>query len=245
MLIDFFINLIITIYFYLFLFLAAIINTILAIPLKLFSLKCNLVHLLLVQTGKFLLFISGCRIQIKKEFIPLQEKNYLIISNHQSMFDILVINKILGNMEYRWIVKSSLFKLPFLGILMYLAGYISVDRKNKYKAYKSIQRAIKILRENSSIFIFPEGTRSTRDEILPFKSGSIKIAFSTGADILPVVLKNTLYVKPRKSFMVNPMPIKAKILKPVKIKGKHYSSQRKILNALHQKVSNVYKNEMS
>ncbi len=234
------IKFIITLYFYIFILYSLIIDTIIAILLKLIPKSTNLIHILLLSSGKTLLFLSGCRVKLITEYVP-ENKNYLIISNHQSMVDILVLNKILGNRQYRWIVKSSLFKLPFLGILMQWAGYISIDRKHKYRAYKSIQKAIKTLKEDASIIIFPEGTRSTKDEVMPFKSGSIRIAYSTNSDILPIILKNTLYVKRRGSFFINPMLIKAKIITPVKVKGKKLFTQRKVLDQLHKKISEEYK----
>jgi 1-acyl-sn-glycerol-3-phosphate acyltransferase len=165
-----------------------------------------------------MIFLSGCRLKIYKEFKI--DKNYLIFSNHQSMLDIFVINSILDLRDYRWLVKSSLFYIPIFGLLLYSAGYISVERRKKYKAYKAIQKAINLLNKGKvSIIIFPEGTRSTEDTILKFKSGGIKIALSSNKEVLPIILKNTLYAKKRKSFMINPIIVKAKILKPVDLKN--------------------------
>ncbi len=235
------INFVITLYFYLFFLYAFIIDTLIALPLKILFLNSRYIHYILVLSGKILLFISGCRLNIKKEF-DIEDGKYLIVSNHQSIFDILVLYTILGNRKYRWIVKDTLFYMPFLGILMKMAGYISINRLKKYKAYKSIQKAVKILEKDASIVIFPEGTRSRDDTINNFKSGSIKIAIESGANILPIVLKNTLYIKRRGSFLVKPMKIYATILKPfITHKGK-LKEQRILLQALHKKMLAAYKN---
>ena len=66
-----------------------------------------------------------------------------------------------------------------------------------------------------SILIFPEGTRSLTDTIQDFKSGSFLIAYNTNVQIVPIVLKNTLKIKRKKSFFINPLPIYVKILNPI------------------------------
>ncbi|MBN1899123.1 MAG: 1-acyl-sn-glycerol-3-phosphate acyltransferase [Spirochaetes bacterium] len=240
MLISWMIDFIISVYFYECLVLAAITGCIISIPLKLFKKSRHIINHILSFYGSSLLSLSGCRLKITGKAIP--EQNFLIAADHKSTFDILVLKRLLRGHQFRWIIKSSLFQLPFFGPLIVNAGYIRMDRKNKYRAYAAIQKAIDVLKTEASIIIFPEGTRSTTEEILPFKSGSIKIAFSSGVDILPVVIKNTLQINRRGNFMIHPQPILVEILEPIKIKGKNFSGQQqqKILQNLRKQITDKY-----
>ena len=84
---------------------------------------------------------------------------YIFASNHQGWFDIFTA---LGKlpMRFSWLAKEELFKIVILGQAMYRIGYIPIDRKDHRKALASMNRAAQAIRQGTSVFIFPEGTRS-------------------------------------------------------------------------------------
>ena len=200
------INFITTIFFYECLFLEAIVAFSFSVFVIFFPFLKKYLHLLLSLSGKLCLFFSGCRLIIPdKKYIDMN-KPYLIVSNHQSIFDIFTIYAILYPLQYKWIIKKSLFFIPFFGIDIWLAGYICINRKDKRSSLKAIKKAINYVKKGMSIMIFPEGTRSLTDTIQEFKSGSLAIATRTGVDILPVVLKNTLNIV--KNFRIDKLHLK-------------------------------------
>jgi 1-acyl-sn-glycerol-3-phosphate acyltransferase len=115
---------------------------------------------------------------------------YLIMSNHQSHYDVAVIYYVLGS-NIRMVAKRELFDLPVFGRAIRAAGFISVDRQNTESAIASLEDAKAKLASGIPIWIAPEGTRSSTGELLPFKKGGFVLAMATGASILPVSLRGT------------------------------------------------------
>ncbi|MBK4764791.1 MAG: 1-acylglycerol-3-phosphate O-acyltransferase [Pantoea sp. Brub] len=117
--------------------------------------------------------------------------NAIYICNHQNNYDMIITSRILQpNMVT--VGKKSLLWIPFFGLLYWLTGNILIDRKNSFKAHKTINELIKkITHEKNSLLIFPEGTRNYKQGLLPFKSGAFRIALILGLKIIPIVVSNT------------------------------------------------------
>jgi 1-acyl-sn-glycerol-3-phosphate acyltransferase len=122
-------------------------------------------------------------------------KTYVVISNHQSILDILVMNTL--GYRYKWISKIENNKVPFLGWYLMMAGYISVDRGNEESKVAMMEKSLDCLRRGTSIMIFPEGTRSLNGEIGFFKRGAFQLAIQENVPILPVVLDGTGGILPK------------------------------------------------
>jgi 1-acyl-sn-glycerol-3-phosphate acyltransferase len=117
-------------------------------------------------------------------------RTYLIMSNHQSHYDVAVIYYILGG-SIRMVAKRELFKLPLFGRAMQIAGFISVDRQNTKSAIASLDDAKAKLASGVPMWIAPEGTRSESGDLLPFKKGGFVLSLATGTPILPVTIRGT------------------------------------------------------
>lgn len=113
----------------------------------------------------------------------------VVICNHSSQADPFLLSYL--PWEMKWLSKASIMKTPFVGWLMHLAGDIPVVRGDKESASEAMQRCREYLERDMPVMIFPEGTRSTTDELLPFKDGAFRLAIETGADILPMALSGT------------------------------------------------------
>jgi len=120
---------------------------------------------------------------------------YVIISNHQSILDILIINCL--RYRFKWISKIENTKVPVLGWYLKMAGYITVDRGNKESKEQMLVESYKCLKKNISIMIFPEGTRSADSEIAFFKRGAFQLAISAQVPLLPVLIDGTGGVLPK------------------------------------------------
>ncbi len=162
-----------------------------------------------------ILFISG----VKTRTIGLEniDKNlsYIIVSNHQSQFDIPVMIKCFP-LTVRMLAKKELFRIPIFGWAIYIAGHISLDRGKGRKALKSLRKASeRIKKMKLSIIVYPEGTRSPDGEVKSFKKGAFRLALETGLPILPVSIIGSLNIMAKDSLKVNKGEIKVIIGKPI------------------------------
>ncbi|MHC6224640.1 lysophospholipid acyltransferase family protein [Pseudomonas sp. X10] len=127
------------------------------------------------------------RLQVKAEVGPLwdQPPGCVIVANHQSNFDLFVLGQVVPQRTVA-IGKKSLGWIPLFGQLFWLGGNVLVDRSNAYQARRALQTTTRILRNDTSIWIFPEGTRNPGNQLLAFKKGAFHMAIEAGVPIVPV-----------------------------------------------------------
>ncbi len=124
-----------------------------------------------------------------------EKRTYLVMSNHQSHFDIPVIFHAFGS-NLRMITKKELFRIPLFGPALREAGFIAIDRGDRSKALSALESAKDFLSGGTNIWIAPEGTRSRTGDLLPFKKGGFVLALETGLPILPLSIRGTRHVLP-------------------------------------------------
>jgi|CZKU01.1.fsa_nt_gi 1-acyl-sn-glycerol-3-phosphate acyltransferase len=117
-------------------------------------------------------------------------ETYVVMSNHQSLYDIPVLFRVFGP-NIRMIAKSELFRIPVFGQAMSAAGFISVDRSGGRGAVRSLGVARDLLGRKTHVWIAPEGTRSLDGALLPFKPGAFLLAADARMPIAPVTLVGT------------------------------------------------------
>jgi len=139
---------------------------------------------------------------------------YMMVANHQSQFDILSTSLLFTH--FKWVSKSEVFNIPIVGWAMRLNKYIELKRGDKRSVIKMVKDAERNIKEGSSVFIFPEGTRSDTGELKKFKPGAFIIAKRTKAPILPIVINGTRKILPKGTLFLNPKGhIYYEILKPI------------------------------
>jgi 1-acyl-sn-glycerol-3-phosphate acyltransferase len=139
---------------------------------------------------------------------------YVVISNHQSILDILFMNSL--RYDYKWISKIENLKLPFLGWYLKMADYITVDRGNEESKVEMLEKSLDCLKRGTSIMLFPEGTRSADSEIAFFKRGAFQLAIQAGVPILPVIIDGTGGILPKHGLIFSSgHQIRIKVLDPV------------------------------
>lgn len=142
---------------------------------------------------KIILFLSGCKLTvIGEEHVPKDEA-VLYIGNHRSFFDVVITYARCPGLT-GYLAKKEIEKVPFLSTWMRYLYCLFLDRKDIKQGLKTILTAIDHVKQGISIFIFPEGTRSTgadQTELLPFREGSFKVATKTDCLIVPVAITNT------------------------------------------------------
>ncbi|MFN8641239.1 MAG: lysophospholipid acyltransferase family protein [Candidatus Binatia bacterium] len=111
---------------------------------------------------------------------------YVMVANHQSLLDILVLFRLFTH--FKWVSKVENFKVPCIGWNMRLNRYIPLRRGDKESIEQMMSACEVALREGSSIMMFPEGTRSVDGRLKAFKHGAFTLAKRVGAPILPIVV---------------------------------------------------------
>ncbi|HEX7667782.1 MAG TPA: lysophospholipid acyltransferase family protein [Polyangiaceae bacterium] len=117
-------------------------------------------------------------------------KTYLVMSNHQSLYDIPVLFHVIGK-NIRMITKKELFAVPIFGPAIREAGFISIDRENRTSAMQSLEVAKQKMAAGTHVWIAPEGTRSKTGELGAFKKGGFALAMEAGLEIMPVTVDGT------------------------------------------------------
>ena len=193
----------------------------------------DLIHLVSRYFGKSLLWVSRIKIQVQGLDNLLTDRAQLICANHQSLFDILILDSIIP-LQFRFVVKKELFSVPILGLCLRYEKQIQVDRQNRRKGIESIRAAGDTINKGRSIVVFPEGTRSTDGEVKRFHKGSLLIAFNTNAPIVPVSINGSFSIMSKKSFRLRPGLVKVVIHPPIETKGLSRAEQKEMAEKVRQ-----------
>jgi 1-acyl-sn-glycerol-3-phosphate acyltransferase len=142
---------------------------------------------------------------------------YVVVSNHESFVDILLISHL--PWEMKWLTKAELFRIPFLGWMQRLAGDIPVRRGLGASAIEAIAKCRAALANRVSVMIFPEGTRSTTADLLPFKDGAFRLAIDAGVPILPLAVHGTSTALRKHDWRFGPSTAVVHVLEPIETTG--------------------------
>ena len=200
-----------------------------------FSRTGNGPHLLARQWANSIVWVSRMKVTVSGTEKLDPARSYIYMPNHQSNADIPLL---LGRLpvQFRWLAKAELFKLPIFGRAMRGVGYISIDRTNRKSAFESLDRAARTIRNGTSVLIFPEGTRSRDGRILPFKKGGFVLAVDSGVPIVPIIIRGTRNIVPKGHCIIRPAPVTMEILDPVETAG--YT--RKTKDALLERIRSIH-----
>lgn len=143
--------------------------------------------------SRLILTTSGARVRVEGLENLSPPSTGIFCANHQSAMDIPVLFVKLP-VQFRFVAKRSLFRLPFLGWHLRRSGHIPIDRGRPRQALESMRRAADRIRAGSSVVLFPEGHRSRDGQMLPFKTGSFHLAILSGVPIVPITLNGTRQV---------------------------------------------------
>ena len=139
---------------------------------------------------------------------------YVIISNHQSILDILFINSL--RYSCKWISKIENNKIPILGWYLQMASYITVNRGDEESKIEMMDKSYSCLKRGISIMIFPEGTRSRDNEIGFFRRGAFQLAIQAKVPLLPIVLDGTGGILPKHGLVLGTgHHVKLRVLDPI------------------------------
>ena len=164
---------------------------------------------------------------------------YVFMANHRSLFDIPALLSTLPG-QTRFLAKKSLFQIPLFGWVLKMGGFVTIDRDNLSTARDSFADAVAQLDEAGvSVLVFPEGTRSMSDDMLPFKRGGFLLALKSGLAIVPVGIMGTRDVQPRKSLKIRPGTVRVNYGSPVAVQDFGVSRKNELIGAVRERIERL------
>lgn len=158
-------------------------------------------------------------------------KTYVIISNHQSMLDIVVLYGLFRH--FKWVSKKENFSIPITGWLMRMNRYIEIDRGSKGSYLSMMKKINSTLKSGSSILMFPEGTRQPEGGIGPFSDGAFRMALENQVGLIPVILYGTANAVPKgKIILPGRRKIIAKILNEIPYENFREKTPKELTNEI-------------
>lgn len=180
--------------------------------------------------------VARVRVRVRGARNARQGGSYIIMPNHRSWFDIPVIHEALGVRDIRWVGKKEIMRVPFFGWAFALSRHIAIDRADREKGIRAIRRAAAMSGGGVSIVIFPEGTRSPRGEMLPFKKGGFHLAAETGLEILPLAIVGTERVMRKGARTLHPGTVEVTVCEPLSATGLGKSALPGLMTEVRERI---------
>ena len=188
--------------------------------------------------GKTLSFIFNIKLVVKGKH-NLQNRNYVFASNHASLIDIPLL-LIAVNRYTVFIAKSELSKIPIFKSILDRAGFIFVDRKNNDSAVKSMNNLMDDIKKiPRSVAIFPEGTRTSDGELLPFKKGAAIFAINTNIPVIPVAISGTYSWSKKKLFDISQSVISFEFGEPITTENYSFDDRDYLTEKIKTNIKNM------
>ena len=188
--------------------------------------------------GKTLSFIFNIKLIVKGKH-NLQDRNYIFVANHASLIDIPLL-LIAVNRYTVFIAKSELSKIPIFKSILDRAGFIFVDRKNNDSAVKSMNNLMDDIKKiPRSVAIFPEGTRTSDGELLPFKKGAAIFAINTDIPVIPVAISGTYSWSKKKLFDISQSVISFEFGEPITTENYSFDDRDYLTEKIKTNIKNM------
>jgi len=182
--------------------------------------------------------LAGIRFKVVgREHIPAA-RAVVFCANHQSNVDPPVLFQALHR-RLHILYKAELRKIPVLGKVFEVGGFVPVQREQRDAAFASIETAAASIRAGNSFLIFPEGTRSQTDELLPFKKGGLVMALSAQAPIIPVAIMGGREAMHKGSALVRPVNVTVRIGEPIETTGMSTDDRDALIEMVRGKIQHL------
>jgi len=197
-----------------------------------------------IKWSEMLIKTSGVQLEIIGEHNIKDNKNYIFAPNHSSFMDFPVlfvaINKYLV-----FVAKKELKKIPIFKSILNVSGFIFVDRDNTSDAIDSLNELKSDIKNTPrSVVVFPEGTRSSSNQLQSFKKGAAVLSINTGLPIIPVYIMGSFDWWDTKNFRKNSKKIVVNFGKPIITENKQYEDRENITNSIKKEIIKLQNNEI-
>lgn len=164
--------------------------------------------------AKLFCWLAFVRVTVKGRENIDPKVSYVFVANHQGAYDIFTVYGYLGH-NFRWMMKQSLRKIPFVGWACAWSRQIFVDNSSASATRRTMQEAEQQLSGGMSLVVFPEGARSWTGKMSRFKKGAFRLAIEFNLPVVPLTIDGAFDVLPRFKKMPNPGHICLTIHKPI------------------------------
>ncbi len=220
-------------------YITLVVSTIVLGTLALITIALTRNHALAHSYGKIwswlILKASGVKLKVYGHDNLNPDKAYIFAANHASQFDIFVLYLSIP-IEFKWLAKIELFKIPILGHAMKAIGYIPIDRTNRKAAFESIDRAAEEVKNGKSIIIFPEGTRSSDGILQAFKKGGFILAIKSQQPIVPISIEGSHKILRKHDWRIYPGTITVRFGKPISTRGLTVKDRDKLIEYVREEI---------
>lgn len=162
---------------------------------------------------------------------------YVVVANHESYADIFLVSHL--KWEMKWLAKDTIFRIPVMGWMMRMAGDVPINRESRGSGQQALEACRDRLSKRVSVMIFPEGTRTRTDDLLPFKDGAFQLAISTGAPIIPIAIAGTRDAMAKGSFSFRKANAMCRVLKPIETVGLTSADVAALRDQTRQRISDA------
>ncbi len=207
--------------------------SLLAIFSSLLDRKGELPHKVSRIWARSILVATRVKVSVKSLSNIDPSQSYIYMSNHQSAFDIPVLLAYLP-VQFRWLAKAELFKIPIFGFAMRRSGSISIDRSSLRSAVFSLKKAAETIKKGVSVIIFPEGTRSRDGNIIPFKKGGFVLAVEAGVPVVPVIIHGTRSIMSKNRLRIKPGQVVLEIGIPIETSQYNRKNKDELMERVRQ-----------
>lgn len=189
--------------------------------------------------ARSLLWAAGVKVELEGlENLPPGQPA-ILVANHESWFDVFALVVHLP-VDYRFVGKVELTRIPFFGRAWLATGHIAIDRSDRQKAIESLRAAGESLRrEGAVVVMFPEGTRSDDGRLLPFKKGAFVLALQTGVPVVPAGVSGSREIMPKGSWRIRPGTIVIRIGPAIPVEGRGEGARDELLDQAYREVERL------
>jgi 1-acyl-sn-glycerol-3-phosphate acyltransferase len=165
----------------------------------------------------------------------LDGAQHIIVSNHMSQHDILVLASVLKNLKF--VAKNELARVPFFGKAAASVGTVYIERQNRKSSFDSYRQAAEKIRDGACVVVFAEGSRGFNYSLRPFKKGPFVLAVHVHAPIVPVVIHGTREVHPKGKIRVTAGRVDLHFLEPIPTEGLTYEDRNALAKTVYDRMA--------
>jgi 1-acyl-sn-glycerol-3-phosphate acyltransferase len=185
---------------------------------------------------KIMLKITGVRVRVRGSAGIDFSRPMVMVCNHLSNLDGPLLFSVLP-CNPRALVKSEARKIPLIGLLLKLAGFVFVDRESPPRRQEALDEVVdKIKNKHYSFLVFPEGTRNRDGQTGSFKKGGFKMALAAGVPVLPIRISGSGQLLPPGKMIVKAGTVDIEVFSPLSMAGLREADLPEWIRGLQEKI---------
>jgi 1-acyl-sn-glycerol-3-phosphate acyltransferase len=175
-------------------------------------------HRCMVEWSRWCLRSAGVRLRVTGTGNVLRDRAQILFSSHTSFADICVLASFLP-VEFRWLARKEIFRVPFIGWHLARSGHLKIDRGDRESAVRLLREAADRVRSGVNVLVFPEGTRSPDGTLGQFKKGVFHFAIDAGVPLVPIRILGSHRIIPKRSWTLSPGDVSVAVGPPIPAAG--------------------------